>query len=426
MLTTSARVIAGEVPPAAFGSIGLTDRPELHPIDDDVAFVAAFSNVAAFRGTGNGTAARDELLLVDVSSALHGAEVHRHVRSFTAAPLRTVVYTHGHLDHVGGIRWFEAEAEERGDPRPTVIAHERVVDRFERYRMTAGYNGVINQRQFRLAEPYFPTDFREPDRTYRTDTLTSVGGHGVELHHARGETDDHTWAWLPERRILCAGDMFIWVSPNCGNPQKVQRYPLEWAAALRRMSELGAELLLPGHGPAIAGVDDIALVLGTAAGYLESITSQTLQMMNDGSRLDDIVHSVRVPDDLVDLPWLRPIYDEPEFVVHNVWRLYGGWYDGNPARLKPAPDAELAAEVAELAGGASVLAARAEALAASGDLRLAGHLAEMAVQAAPDDPGVHAVRADVFGARAAAEASLMASGVFLWAAHESGQHREGM
>jgi len=52
-------------------------------------------------------------------------------------------------------------------------------------------------------------------------------------------------------------------------------------------------------------------------------------------------------------------------------------------------------------------------------MRLAGHLAELAAQAAPDDAGVHAVRAEVFGARAKQEASTMSKGVFSWAAHES-------
>ncbi len=85
--------------------------------------------------------------------------------------------------------------------------------------------------------------------------------------------------------------------------------------------------------------------------------------------------------------------------MHNLWRLYGGWYDGNPAHLKPAPDAQLAGELAALAGGAARLAERATELAAQGDLRLAGHLAELATQAAPDDPALHRVRADVFGQR---------------------------
>ena len=61
------------------------------------------------------------------------------------------------------------------------------------------------------------------------------------------------------------------------------------------------------------------------------------------------------------------MYDEPEFIVRNIWRLYGGWYDGNPAHLKPAPEAVLAVEIAELAGGATRLAARALELADADD-----------------------------------------------------------
>jgi alkyl sulfatase BDS1-like metallo-beta-lactamase superfamily hydrolase len=142
-------------------------------------------------------------------------------------------------------------------------------------------------------------------------------------------------------------------------------------------------------------------------------------MMNAGARLDEIIHTVRAPQSLLDKPYLRPIYDEPEFVVRNIWRYYGGWHDGNPAHLKPAPDAAVAAEVAALAGGANKLAARARDLAAAGDLRLAGHLAEWAAAAAPADADAQRARADVFEARVAAEASTMSKGVFGAAARES-------
>ena len=86
---------------------------------------------------------------------------------------------------------------------------------------------------------------------------------------------------------------------------------------------------------------------------LESLHDQTVAMMNEGARLDDIVNSIDYPTDLLEKPYLQPVYDEPEFVVRNTWRLYGGWYDGNPANLKPAPEAEVARAVAELAGGAA-------------------------------------------------------------------------
>ena len=141
--------------------------------------------------------------------------------------------------------------------------------------------------------------------------------------------------------------------------------------------------------------------------------------MNEGARLDEIIALVRVPPELLDLPYLRPTYDEPEFVVRNIWRLYGGWYDGNPARLKPPADAELASGVAELAGGALTLAWRAVEMANSGDLRLACQLAEWAGQAAPDDAQVHGLRAEVYQRRRGEELSLMAKGIFGTAAAES-------
>ncbi len=182
---------------------------------------------------------------------------------------------------------------------------------------------------------------------------------------------------------------------------------------------MGAELLLPGHGLPIGGRERIHRVLTETAELLESLCEQTLELMNAGARLDEAIHTVRAPAHLLERPWLQPIYDEPEFVVRNLWRLWGGWYDGNPATLKPSPEAELATELARLAGGAGVLAERAEALSDAGDHRLAGHLAEYAALAAPGDPGVHRARAAVFGARERAERSLMAQGVFRWARLES-------
>jgi alkyl sulfatase BDS1-like metallo-beta-lactamase superfamily hydrolase len=157
-------------------------------------------------------------------------------------------------------------------------------------------------------------------------------------------------------------------------------------------------------------------------------------VMNEGGRLDDAIHTVRPPAALEARPYLRPVYDEPEFIVHTVWRQYGGWWDGNPATLKPAPERALAAELAALAGGAGALADRALELlalaqqAGAGEagtveaeraLRLAGHLVEHAWLADPSDGGIQRARREVFAARAARATSTMARGVFSWAANES-------
>jgi alkyl sulfatase BDS1-like metallo-beta-lactamase superfamily hydrolase len=390
----------------------VTVHGELGEVGPGTAFIPAFGNVSAFT-------VDDGLVLVDTGNGFMAQANFDKLRRWTPLPLRTAIYTHGHIDHVSGTALFDAEAAEHGGERPHVVAHRDVPRRFDRYLETAGYNGVINQRQFKAPGLRWPVEYRYPDETYDDRLDLEVAGERFELHHARGETDDHTWVWIPRRRTLCPGDLFIWVSPNCGNPQKVQRYPRDWAAALREMVALGPEVLLPGHGWPIVGTDRVTRALTDTADLLDSLVDQTLALMNEGARLDEIVHAVEAPSDLLDRPYLRPLYDEPEFVVHNIWRLYGGWYDGNPAHLKPAPDADVARELAELAGGAGRLAERAGALAAGGDFRLAGHLAELAAQAAPDDASVHAVRAEVFGQRAENELSTMSRGIFSWAADES-------
>ena len=416
VLETADRLFTGELDPAEhhpFNQFG-----DLAEISDRTAFVAAFANASAF-------STDDGLVVVDTSSPFLCGKVHESLRSWNQDRLDTAVFTHGHIDHCFGVELYEAEATANGWRAPNVIAHEAIADRFARYVETAGYNGIINQRQFRTKEPFWPTEYRYPDETYRTRLDIEVGGETFELHHARGETDDHTWVWTPDRKVLCTGDLFIWASPNCGNPQKAQRYALEWAQALTTMAALEPEVLLPGHGLPIIGKERVHAALIDTAALLEYLHVETIKMMNEGARLDDIVHAVTAPPNLLAKPYLRPIYDEPEFVVRNVWRLFGGWYDGNPAHLKPAPEAALAGELAELAGGARRLATRAVALAADGDLRLAGHLAELAGLAAPTDPIVQGARADVFEQRVEAEASTMAKGLFGWAVAESRERAQG-
>ncbi|MFE8950401.1 alkyl sulfatase dimerization domain-containing protein [Streptomyces sp. NPDC007856] len=200
---------------------------------------------------------------------------------------------------------------------------------------------------------------------------------------------------------------------------RAQRYPREWALALRRMAALGAEMTLPSHGAPVFGADRIHLALTKTAEWLESLVQQTLDGLNSGARLDDLIHSVRPPAHLADRVYLQAKYDEPEFIVRNLWRRYAGWYDGNPAHLKPAREGRLATASADLAGGAHALSDAARRYADAGELRIAGHLAEFAVQAAPDDVRVHAALADVNQARTESESSLMAQGIFTWAAAES-------
>ena len=421
LLALSAAVIDEGKGIADVGPINRINH-QLSTVADGIAVVEAFSHCVAFETD-------DGLLVFDTSGLAGGARVVEAIRGWRSQRFHTLVFTHGHLDHVGGCGAFLADAEASGAPRPRVAGHENVARRFERYRLTEGYNLAINERQFGQfrrrgysisgGDRFLPATTPAPDLEYQGSLTLDIGGLEAQLNHARGETDDHTWAWIPERKAICAGDFFIWNFPNAGNPQKAQRYPREWAAALRDMAGRGAELFLPAHGLPIAGAARIARVLTEVAETLERLVADTLALMNEGARLNDIVHGVTVPADALAKAYLQPLYDEPEFVVRNVWRQYGGWYDGNPAHLKPAPEGALAKEIAQLAGGAEKLAERALAAADEGDLRLACHLAELAALAEPESRAVHAARAAVYQRRREGETSLMAKGIFGAAANES-------
>ena len=386
---------------------------ELSEIADGVAMMEAFSHVVVLRTDAG-------LVLFDTSMDAFAAPLLASLRGYSDDPVHTIIYTHGHIDHVGGTQAFVEETIGRGAPRPRVIGHENVAPRFARYEATNGYNRIINERQFGGAlERFGPPEWVRVDTSFRDRLQTRVGSLTMDLRHHRGETDDHLWAWIPEHRAVAVGDFLTWVFPNAGNPQKVQRYPAEWAQALREMAALEPELLLPAHGLPIGGRDRIRRVLDDIATALETLLDGALALMNQGATLDEIVSTVRVPEHLMGRPFLQPVYDEPEFVLRNIWRLYGGWYGGNPAYLKPAPESALAGEIASLTGGASKLAARGRELAETGELRLACHLVELAVQAAPDDRGCHEIRAEVYRLRRKQERSLMARGVFAAAARSS-------
>src|SRR6266576_6566356 len=140
VLDLADRLFTGALPIEAhhpFASSG-----KLAEVQPRVAFVDAFANSSVV-DTDVG------LVAVDTSGVFHAKSVHETVRRWSARRLDTAIFTHGHIDHVFGVDLYEEEARTNGGAPPRVIAHEAIAARFERYRMTAGYNAVINQRQFK-------------------------------------------------------------------------------------------------------------------------------------------------------------------------------------------------------------------------------------------------------------------------------------
>ncbi len=341
----------------------------------------------------------DGLVMIDAGSQLDTDTTYSEIKKWRPnTPVKAAIFTHHHVDHIFSVKHFDEENEKMGIPKPIVYGHELMPDHFNRYVKTNDWNTAINRRQFAIDVEHFkwPTEYRYPDVVYKNNISFKYGDLTFNLQHARGETDDHTWIYIPEKKIIAPGDLFIWAVPNGGNPQKVQRYISDWADSLDEMLKLDCEIFLPGHGFPIFGKERITKALETTSSFLRSIEDQTIKLMNQGKSLNQVLHEVQIPNELMKLPWLTPIYDDPQFLIRMIWRRYGGWWDGEYDRLFPAPRKDEALVWVELSGGIDNIISKALENLNNGDLRVAALLIETAYHADNNNKKMHVARSKIY------------------------------
>ena len=129
--------------------------------------------------------------------------------------------------------------------------------------------------------------------------------------------------------------------------------------------------------------------------------------MNQGKSLNQVLHEVIIPNDLMEHPWLKPIYDDPKFLIRMIWRRYGGWWDGEYDRLLPSPRKEEAVEWVSLSGGIENIIAKALELSASNKNSIAANLIETAYHADPQNEAVHIARAQIYSEFSKEQSSSM-------------------
>jgi alkyl sulfatase BDS1-like metallo-beta-lactamase superfamily hydrolase len=403
------------VPEGALG-VGFPQH-KVEEVASQVYCITAFGN-AGFIVTKEG------VVVVDTAIRAMGETIREDIREVTDAPIHSVIYTHGHYDHAFGVAALIKDAEERGDPKPRIIGHENVVRRFNRYQELQSQQEFINRIQFDIPEgvSVVPKEYHYPDVTYHDRFSFRLGDLTFELRSGMGETDDATWVWIPERRVVFAGDFIIWSCPNIGNPFKVQRYEVEWAEVLEQMASLHPDVLVPGHGPTIRGEEGQRVCLGTARA-LRHLHEEVVERLNQGAWIEQILEEVRLPEDLAKEPYLAPVYGCQTFIIHGIQRRYAGWYDGNPSHLFPSRARDVAKEVVALAGGPEALLNRAETLKEAGEIQLALHVVDFIL----DNPETaslkeaHGLKADLLQARADAEPSFIARNIFATSARREHQ-----
>jgi glyoxylase-like metal-dependent hydrolase (beta-lactamase superfamily II) len=214
------------------------------------------------------------------------------IRAKTKAPIKYLVYSHHHYDHIAGGKLFkEAGAQ--------VIAHNRAKERLTALK---GKDIVV------------------PDLGVGNKHVIRLGGTTLELHYTgRNHSDSSLVMLLPKEKIIFAVDF----NSLGAVPSRLainDSYPVEWEASLKRTLALGWDRMIPGH-PGPGGR------LGTRADMEQQLTFLT-DLSNEVKKASDAGKCFAPADTELKLPQHSGLTNYEQNLAWNVHRWCGYWGRG--------------------------------------------------------------------------------------------------
>jgi uncharacterized sulfatase len=369
----------------------------------------------------------DGVIIIDTGMDTPSAEsVLADLRKITDKAVKAIIFTHGHGDHTGGVSVFV------GSDNPQIWARSNFGS--EGQAMKQAHLTIQNVRGARqggfklppekrinngVAKAYWPkrggSVFHASETVVPTHTFSeprrklTVAGVDLELVAVNGETSDALYVWLPEKRVLFAGDNFYKSWPNLYAIRgTMYRDVRQWADSVDMMLKEQAHYLVPGHTRPITDKGEIAEALTDYRDAIRFVFDKTIEGMNKGLAPDELVDYVRLPEHLANKDYLREYYGNVQWAVRQIFNAYLGWFDGNATNLFPLGPREQARRIAELAGGEHVLLERARDAVTSGDYQWAAQLADYLMALNPNTSEPKKVKAGAL--EALAERLLTATG----------------
>jgi glyoxylase-like metal-dependent hydrolase (beta-lactamase superfamily II) len=283
------------------------------------------------------------------------------LRQVTRAPIKYVILTHGHWDHVGGLAAVR-------EPGSTVIARAGFAEELER------------SREYRAPFQYFfgsgtmKLDAR-PDRLIAAPERISEGGLDLELIPApSGETPDALFVHDRKHDILFVGDAFM---PYLGAPFVPEGSAEGYLGAIAKVLEIQPRRLVHGHVPLTALYTMEAMPgLRDAMGALYQ---RTLAAARAARPLADVLHDDFLPDSLAAAPAaVQPYLVARDTFVQRLYTRHAGYWQSNGDGIDVFARAEWAAALDAMGGGGDDSFARVSGeLESRGDAGLALQIAEL-------------------------------------------------
>lgn len=298
-------------------------------------------------------------------------------------PMRAIILTQHHVDHFGGMDSFAEDGTQ-------VIVHRNFAANLADTQRLQPFFGPRTYKLWssliKMDQPPPPPPVVAPgvevDRAYGFE----VGGRSFEvIWTPDGETTDALCVWLPKERMVFTGNTFgpVWQAmPNLmtvrgDKPRRVADY----LASLERVRDLGADMLITGHGEPILGAARIRADLDRMHGCVSWLRDYTFAGMNGGKDVHTLMREVAVPEHLR----IGETHGKAAWNVRAIWEEYASWfhYDATTS-LYGVPRSSIDADLAEMAGGAAALARRAGEKLAEGKPLEALHLVDIALGALAD------------------------------------------
>jgi alkyl sulfatase BDS1-like metallo-beta-lactamase superfamily hydrolase len=311
----------------------------------------------------------------------------RHKKLLTAVndgPIHSVIITHGHGDHTGGVGlWREADTR--------VIAQENMVEFLHYQKRLEGIFQLRNSAQFGfdLAADEAPSTKLEnfgadilPNTLFDKELNFILGGKQFQVLHTPAETYDALTVWMPQYKAAFVGDLFYGSFPNIYTLRGTKpRWALDYIASLNQVLALNPELLLPSHGEPIKGRKEIRAALTRYRDAIQYVHDQTVIGMNQGKDVYTLMREIHLPDKLD----VGEAYGLVSWSVRGIYEGYMGWFDGNPVNMYAQSPVSVYTDLVMLAGGVDEVVELAQSLLEKAEVVRALRLLEVALEAEPDN-----------------------------------------